>query len=211
MTDLDTLVSQFIDDWNAGRRPAIDEWLLRVDEGERDELRRQIGGFLAVAPSPRLDASTIDALLETPVVQAAAAAFESESSAWPTLLPRLRAQAGLSVRELAERVLSAADVERQDVGKAADRLSGMESGELDATRVSQRVVEVLGRVLGVRARDLLQAGMPAAAPAGGALYRREESDGAVAADLELVADALGTPAPPRGDWDEVDELFFGEG
>ncbi len=207
MADLDTLVSQFIDEWNDGRRPSLADWLNRAEETDRDELRRQLGAFLAVAPTPRYDASAIDELLKSPTVEVAAEAFEAERGAWPTLLPRLRAQTGLSLRELAERVLASAGVTGGDVAKAAGHLGGMESGRLEATVVSTRVVEVVGRILGVRARDLVQAGTPAAAPAGGALFRRESAE-AAGADLDLLADALSTPAP-ASEWDEVDKLFFG--
>jgi len=171
---------------------------------------RLLGAFLAVAPTPRYDAATIDELLTSPIVEAAGEAFEAERSAWPILLPRLRAQAGLSLRDLAERVLAAAGVKGGDIAKAEGRLGDMEFGQRDATAVSTRVIDILGRVLGVRGRDLVQAGTPVPAPAGGALFRSESTETAGGTDLDLLADALSTPAPVR-DWDAVDELFFGAG
>ncbi|MDX6690510.1 MAG: hypothetical protein QOG15_1967 [Solirubrobacteraceae bacterium] len=208
MPDLDTTVSQFIDQWNAGQRPSVENAVAEVAADDRAELRRQLGAFLAVAPTPRYDAETVDALLVTPIVDAAVEAFEGERGAWPVLLPRLRAQAGLSLRELAERVLAAASLTGRNVAKAEDRLREMERGDLDATGVSERLVEVLGRVLSVRAFDLAQVGMPAAATGSKALFRREDARGALGADLDLLADALATPVPGQ-EWDEVDELFFG--
>ena len=108
MTDLDVLLARFIEDWNAGRRPAVEDFLRAANELERDELADQISTFLAFAPTPRFDEETIHELLSASAVDAAAQAFVAEAGAWPTLLPRLRAQAGLSLRDLATRVLSLA-------------------------------------------------------------------------------------------------------
>src|SRR4051794_9261643 len=101
MTDLDVLLARFIEEWNAGRRPAVEDFLRGANEREQHELADQISAFIAVAPTPRFDDETIDTLLSTPAVDAAAQAFAEEAGAWPTLLPRLRAQAGLSLRDLA--------------------------------------------------------------------------------------------------------------
>ena len=125
--------------------------------------------------------------------------------AWPTLLPRLRAQAGLSLRDLATQVLSLTGLGDKGLDKTEQRLGEMERGELDATRVSTRIVDVLGHVLGMNSADLARIGMPAAAA--GALYRREAGRD-LADGLDLLADALTAPVP-EGEWDEVDELFFG--
>ena len=44
------LLSEFIDDWNAGRRPDVRAFLHRLPAGaERDELADQIGRWLEVA------------------------------------------------------------------------------------------------------------------------------------------------------------------
>lgn len=209
MAEIDSLVSNFVDDWNAGRRPLIEDWLVRADAADRDELRRQLGAFLAVAPTPRYDRGTVDALLNSVIAESAAAAFETGQGAWPSLLPRLRTQAGLSMRELAERLLVIAGIDAGDVGKAESYLGEMENGALDATRVSGRVIDVLGRVLGIRAPDLLHVGLPAAAPAGGALFRQEDAARPGGVDLDLLADALGAPAVGP-ELDEVDVLFFGD-
>ena len=51
-TDRDRILSEFIDDWNAGRRPDVDDYLARVPEGERDELADQLMSFLTFGPPP---------------------------------------------------------------------------------------------------------------------------------------------------------------
>ena len=205
MTDLDVLLARFIEDWNAGRRPAVEDFLRGANELERDELADQISTFLAFAPTPRFDEETIHELLSASAVDAAAQAFVAEAGAWPTLLPRLRAQAGLSLRDLATRVLRVTGLGDKGLDKAEQRLGEMERGEVDATRVSTRIVDVLGHILGMNSADLARVGMPAAAA--GALYRREAGRD-LAGGLDLLADALTAPVP-EGEWDEVDKLFFG--
>lgn len=205
MTDLDVLLARFIEDWNAGRRPAVEDFLRAANELERDELADQISTFLAFAPTPRFDEEAIHELLSASAVDAAAQAFVAEAGVWPTLLPRLRAQAGLSLRDLATRVLSVSGLGDKGLDKTEQRLGEMERGELDATRVSTRIVEVLGHVLGMNSADLARIGMPAAAA--GALYRRE-AGGELDDGLDLLAYGLTAPVP-EGEWDEVDDLFFG--
>src|SRR5437868_206787 len=148
MTEVDALLARFIEEWNAGGRPGVKHFLNQADEADRDDLAEQITTCLAVAPTRRDDEHRIDQLASAPVVEAAAEAFAAESGAWPTLLPRLRAQAGLSLRALASRVLHTAGLGDGGLDKAAKRLSAMEQGELDATQVSGRIIDVLGRVLG---------------------------------------------------------------
>src|SRR5215207_9418544 len=171
MTDLDVLLARFIEEWNNGQRPAVEDFLSQANAVERDELADQISTFLAFAPTPRFEETTIDELLSAPAVEAAARAFASDAGAWPTLLPRLRAQAGLSLRDLAGRVLRAADLGDRGLDKTEQRLGEMERGDLDASNVSTRIINVLGSVLGINSADLTRTGMPAAAA--GALYRRE--------------------------------------
>jgi hypothetical protein len=51
-TDRDRILSEFIDAWNAGRRPDVDDYLARVDESERGELADALTAFLRFAPTP---------------------------------------------------------------------------------------------------------------------------------------------------------------
>jgi len=211
MSDVDAVLSRFIEEWNAGRRPSVEGYLDQVPEGAaRDDLADQISTFLTYAPTPRYDVAAMAKLLDEPAVQAAASAFESEGSAWRTLLPGLRKRAGLSPSELAAEVLDVAGLGDEGRDKATRHLEAMERGELDATSVSDRLLAVLGRVLRMDYADLVRTGMPGAGPApAGAVFRREPGEGEeLEARLDLAADALATPAPDA-EWDEVDELFFG--
>ena len=88
----------------------------------------------------------------------------------------------------------------------------MERGDLEAARVSRRLLDALGELLGASGRTLADAGRvggamrPAAA--GGTLFRAgEETADWVARDIEALSRAAMTPAPPE--MDEVDRLFTG--
>lgn len=50
MSAFDHILSDFIDDWNAGRRPRVPEYLDRAAPSERDELAARLAEWLAVAP-----------------------------------------------------------------------------------------------------------------------------------------------------------------
>lgn len=211
MSDVDALLSRFIEEWNAGRRPSVEDYLDQAPEGAaRDDLADQISTFLTYAPTPRYDESAMAQLLEEPAVQAAATAFEAEGNAWRALLPGVRMRAGLSQSELAAEVLEAAGLGDEGRDKAARHLDAMERGELDATSVSDRLLAVLSRVLRMNHADLVRTGLPGVGPApAGAMFRREAREGDdLEARLDLAAEALATPAPDA-QWDEVDELFFG--
>ena len=59
MSTNDQVLSDFIDAWNAGRRPRVREYLARLPDGpERDELADQITTWLEVAPTPAYDDET---------------------------------------------------------------------------------------------------------------------------------------------------------
>jgi transcriptional regulator with XRE-family HTH domain len=213
MTAIDRILSDFVDDWNAGRRPQVPDFLDRAAPSERDELAARLAEWLAVAPAPELDAAARAAIRAEAPLAAALRAIESESGLWPELLPRLRERAGLKLSELAERVTSAFGLAGQEE-RAAAYLARMESGRLDAARVSRRLLDVLGRALGVGADELAEAGDLGGAglrpaPAGGVLFRAERARGgdAFARDLEALSEAAMTPAPPP--MDELDRLFTG--
>jgi hypothetical protein len=212
MSAIDRILSDFVDDWNAGRRPQVPEYLDRAAPPERDELAARLAEWLVVAPSPGLDDAARAAVRAEAPLQAALRAIESESGLWPELLPRLRERAGLRLGELAERVTRAFGLAGHE-DRAAAYLERMEAGELDAARVSRRLLDVLGRALGVGGEELAQAGDLGAAglrpaAAGGVLFRAERRGGdALAQDLEALSEAAMTPAPPP--MDELDRLFTG--
>ncbi|HEV2753428.1 MAG TPA: hypothetical protein VGV36_06285, partial [Solirubrobacteraceae bacterium] len=134
--------------------------------------------------------------------------------AWPAMLPRLRARAGLGLGELASRLVAllglGAGGENQ---RAAAYLERMERGELGPDRVSRRLLDALGTLLGLSGRSLAELGgpvpgAPRPAAAGGTLFRAQEDAGdPLAHDIEVLSRAAMAPAPPP--MDELDRLFVG--
>lgn len=206
MTHPDQILSEFIDAWNAGRRPDVDEFLGRVPDEQQAELAEEITTFLAFAPTPAYDEAALSALRADPAVAAAAQALAGESSQWPMLLPRLRERAGLSLADVARQVSSFLGLGGREE-KTERYLADMERDALDPSGVSRRVLDALGRVLGTDATDLGSAGDAGgwARPAPALL--RGKADELQISDLETLADAMTTDSPV--DWDEVDELFRG--
>lgn len=176
----DLLLSEFIDAWNAGRRPRVHDYLARLPDGPgRDELADAITDWLSVAPTPAYSERT-----------------RREIRAEAFALAGLRERAGFSVRELAQRVAGVFGL--GDVDRTETYLRGLETGELDGARVSRRLIEALGGLLGAT---------PAFRPAAGALFRAEGADEAVRSDIELLSRAALSPAPAP--MDELDRLFTG--
>ena len=90
----DRVLSEFIDAWNAGRRPRVRDYLARLPDGPaRDELADAITDWLSVAPAPAYSEGA-----RREIRTEVARTFE---------LARLRERAGFSVRELAARVARA--------------------------------------------------------------------------------------------------------
>ena len=214
MISTEQILSEFIDAWNAGRRPRVLEYLQRVPSGqERDELAEQITTWLAVAPGPAYDEHTRAAIRKEPVVERVLAASDAEGGLWPSMLPALRERAGLSVTALAGQLADGLDLPRGSRAKTADYLARMERGRLKPERVSRRLLDQLGAILGTSGEVLAAAGMVAgdrlrAAPAGGTLFRAAApADHSLIDEIEALSQAALTPAPEP--MDEVDRLFTG--
>jgi transcriptional regulator with XRE-family HTH domain len=203
--ETDMVLSEFIDAWNAGRRPRVDDYLDRVAPGERDELGEQIETWVLTAPSPAYSEDALARIRAEPALAGALEEIAAQPELWPEVLPRLRERAGLRLRDLATRVTAAFGLSGQE-SRAESYLGRLERGELDATRVSRRLLEALGKALGanlVGASTLLEAGEP-----GLALFRAEEEAGAsFEEELEILSRAALTPAPEP--MDELDRLFLG--
>lgn len=210
MTDVDRLLSEFIDAWNHGLRPSVAELLDQgEDPSDRSALADAVTAFLDVAPTPDYDESALRQLRAEPAVIASTETFAGGGASWIRLLPRWRKHAGLSIDELADQVLSAAGLASGDHAKAVGYLRSMEDGELDDTRISRRLAGLLARALNVDLSDLRRTGTPVSSNAA-AMFRADDGadDLAVYRFMEVVSEGLTSPAP-AGDWDEVDELFLG--
>ena len=208
------LLSDFMDDWNAGRRPDVRAYLEQLPAvAARDELAEQIGEWLEIAPTPAYDAAARAAIRAEPVVQRIFAAVGEDAGLWPQVLPTLRERSRLSLAQLAARVTERFGLGAGETARAESYLERLERGELDASRISRRLVDAVADALGVSPGSLADAGSfgrgmrPAAA--GGALFRRAgDADDWVAQDLEVLSAAAAEP-PPAQPLDELDRLFLG--
>lgn len=205
MANPDELLDQFIAEWNAGRRPRVEDYLEQAPVAQRDALAGLVGAFLDQAPAPQFSSETLAAIQREPAVSELGALADSRAGFWPSLLPRLRRRAKLTrdqlVAQLAER-LSLAGQEP----KIKRYYHQMESGTLDPEGVSVRVLESLAVVFGVKAGELEEAGsfQGPTGPAAGPVYARSQ------AAHELSGEQWTAALPASaGAWDEVDELFRG--
>lgn len=199
MTDVAHTLGEFIAAWNAGERPRLPDYLERVPITDREDLADQIEAFLLFAPEPEYSAETWQSMVSDPAVVAAGEASFAAPEPWPSLLPRLRERAGLSWAQVAERLGVS------DSAKAERRLADMETGKLDSTRPTRRLLERLGDVLGVSADalDWRGGGMGRSSVVGA---YRSASPSPAEQRLDHLADAL--LSDDEG-WDDVDELFLG--
>ncbi|MBX5469507.1 MAG: hypothetical protein IRZ21_06370 [Thermoleophilaceae bacterium] len=205
MTDIDRLLSEFVDAWNAGERPRVEEYLARAPEDRRDELADLIEAFLDVAPTPDYSPETLEELMRHPAVLASVEALEGRSGLWPSLLPRLRRRARLRRDQVVSALVERLGIEGSEE-KTARYLHELETGTLAAAGVSRRVIEALAGVLGASAAELERGADFRGLGTGGAepVYLRAEPG---AEPREVRLDRPGPP--PESEWDEVDRLFLG--
>jgi hypothetical protein len=203
--DPDRILSDFIDAWNAGRRPDVDEHLARAAEPDRDRLLADITAFVAFAPTPDYDDAALAAIRAEPAVAAGAAATTARGGLLPALLPRLRERAAMTTAQLASGLVGALGLPAERAPKTRDYIELLEAGELEPRGLSGRLLDAMARVLGVPRGDL-EGARAFGAPAPAALFRAEgPAAEATRAELDVIADALA--APSGADWDDVDELF----
>lgn len=194
-------LSQFIRAWEAGERPDPDAYVDRVPVAERHALSRQILDYLEVAPEPEYDAAGLAALAADPAAARAAEIPLGGPEPWPSLLPRLRARAGVTWADVA-RSLGVSRPER-----AEGYLAAMEAGSHEPRRVTRRALDAIARALSVPVDALAWTG-PEPAPA----LLRAPAPAAAAGpppslkSLETLADLATTDAD---DWDDADLLFLG--
>lgn len=201
------VLSEFIDAWNAGRRPEVDDYIARVPEEDRPALSEELLNFLTFAPTPEYSNETLAAI----EVEAAAAA-EDTAGLLPALLRRLRERLAMSPGEVAGALVRELGLRQEQAPKTAGYLERLEQGKLEPARVSRRVFAALGKLLGVPGGELEGAadrgGWSIAPMAYAPVFRADkEAAESAARHLEVLADALAAPGgAPR---DEVDDLFLG--
>ncbi|MCW3045719.1 MAG: helix-turn-helix protein [Solirubrobacterales bacterium] len=208
-SDRDRALSEFIDAWNAGRRPDVDDYVSRIAPEERGELADQLMSFLSFAPTPAYSDAALDAIRAEPIVAAALAAPGRRGGLLPALLARLRQRSSLTTPQLAGELVRVLDLSGDRQEKTASYLERLERGELEPTRVSRRVFDALARVFGVSRDELEAAGdLGGWGPRPATMFRADdEAARAVSRHLDILAEAL--DAPGGEGRDEVDDLFAG--
>jgi hypothetical protein len=210
-TDRDRILSEFIDAWNAGRRPDVDDYLARVEGSGRDELAAELSAFLQFAPTPAYSDSDLEAIRGNPIVAADLDDARGRAGLLPALLMRLRSRLGLSNAEVAGELVRSLELPADRAAKTASYLDRLERGQLEPSRISSRVFDALARLFGVSRDELEGAGDVGswAAPAARAAAFRASGDAAdeAAPHLDLLAKGLATPGEAARD--EVDDLFLG--
>ena len=202
------VLSEFIDAWNAGERPDVDDYIARVPAEEQDALGEELTTFLTFAPSPEYSDDALSAI-RAEIAKATTAV--SERGLLGSLLARLRERVGLSTADVAGELVGELGLRFDQVTKTASYLEELETGSLEPTRVSWRVFEALGKLFRVPAGDLEGAADRSAwsaAPAAAPMFRADEDAAArVGKHLDALADALAAPGGEARD--EVDDLFLG--
>lgn len=202
MASADQLFNRFVDAWNEGKRPDVDDYAPQIPEEERSDFLRMVSLFLEAAPSPPLTDEQREQVRTQPAFQRSVELAESSEGFWSTLLPQLRKKAKLTREQLV-----AALAEKLDVAPQQERVKlyyhQMESGQLDPSGVSQRVLDALAKLLHADVDQLEAAGdfRGIVGPSAAGVYLRSDLDEA----FEMAAPAPQSPGEP----DEVDRLFTG--
>jgi hypothetical protein len=209
--DRERVLSEFIDAWNAGRRPEVDDHLARVDETDRAELADELMAFVRFAPTPEYLDEDLAAIRADPIVAEALSAARGRAGLLPSLFVRLRARLGLSNADVASELVASLELPADRGSKTESYLDRLERGELEPSRISGRVFDALAKIFGVPRGELEGAGdvggwTAPAAPAA-AFRASDEAAGVAGPHLDLLAKGLSTPGESARD--EVDDLFLG--
>ncbi len=208
MSDVERLLQEFIREDREGGEADPLAYLRRVEGEDRAELEALIDGYLARAPRRAFDREAYENSPARGVTEEIGRALGGVSGSWPTLLPRLRHQARMRRAEVVTALAAQLGASGAQADKVARYYHGMERGTLPAEGVSDRVLEALGRVVGVTAERLREAGLAAGGvtspgSAGTAFARVGAPDPEHVPAEELMRGG-GSGDEPR---DEIDEAF----
>lgn len=213
MADLQRIVEEFGAEFEAGRSPDPNEWINRVEGGERQELASLIDRYLMTAPRRPWDPVAYETSLAKVAVDQVYESIEGVSGSWPELLPHLRNRAQIKRADLVARLGAALGLGEGDPRqvKVANYYNRMEHGRLPAEGVSGRVIEALAEIVGVGVDVLRAAGGGAMAGGGGeaTAFARLASPNPAYVTEELDESMPAAPASPGTgpQRDEIDDLF----
>lgn len=208
---LDKLLTEFIELDLAGSDPDPVVFLDKADSAQaREELVELIDTYLDHAPSRTFDASAYSGSQAELVAERFYRSLAGVSGRWPSVLPALRERARIRRDDLARQLASALGQEAEQQ-RIAEYVHGMEQGALAADGVSDKVINALGKILGVEPQALRGFGQalsvgsghgPAAAPV---FMRRTMQSPDGISELRDEPEQRSGEDPEQ--WDEVDRLF----
>src|SRR4051794_29146888 len=94
-------LSEFIDAWNAGERPDVDDYIARVPTEEQAALGEELLAFVTLAPTPSYSDEALQAIRAEPAVAAALTGETERGGLFGALFARMRERLGLSAAEVA--------------------------------------------------------------------------------------------------------------
>jgi hypothetical protein len=207
VSDVERLLSEYIAEHRAGGEADPLAYLARADPRERSELATLLDGYLVRAERAPFDEHAFRGSPAERTVDELQRSLAGRSGLWPAVLPGLRSRIGLKRSELVARLADGLGVgDRQE--KVAAYYHAMEQGTLDPAGISNRVLEVLGQIVGETADSLRKLGSspgnPELGPAPEVMFARTAEQ---IADEQLSPVTSGPPADEEQD--EVDLLFRG--
>src|SRR3954471_9902898 len=125
-TTREQVLSEFIDAWNAGQRPDVDEYIARVPADEQDALGEKLLNFVSFAPTPEYSDAALTAV-RAELAETLGGAPEP-TGLLGTLLTRLRERFGLSTAEVAGEMVADLALQPEHAQKTAGYLERLESG-----------------------------------------------------------------------------------
>lgn len=178
--DVSRLFDEYAVRWARGERPDARAYLERAGPAA-DELADLIDRYLTVTPPPEPDEESV--------------AFMAAWAVGEPPLVELRSRRGVSRNDVVTALVEILGLDPAKREKVKRYYHQLETGQLDVSRVSQSVLDVVRDAIGSRIADAVA--WRAAAPPAAAFLRAE-----TAADFDLMR-----PASPMDDRDEIDELF----
>lgn len=205
MTAVARLFAAFVAEYQADGEVDPRRFLNQASPAQQPELAALIDAYLVRAQRRSVDLSLSGSANTERTVDVLERALLGQAGLWPSLLPRLRAEADLKRSDLVARLAAALGV-----GDRKERVAGyyhqMEQGLLPSAGVSDRVLDALGQIVGQTRQALREAGQSLNASGmsqapGDAAFARTGSGQASAPLVASEADSA--------EWDEVDRLFRG--
>lgn len=210
-TKIDELMKGFVAAWEAG---SIDPkpFLEKASPDEQEDLGRRIDLFLLTVPPRKWDSAGFAASPAEVITDRVIEASRCPSGAWPEVIPALMIENRLRreevVAELADEIGAG---EPAEVEQVDDYFHRMTWGTLDASGVSDRVLDTLGRILKTSGEALRDAGRALGRKSpmfegDGSVYARTPSDPSQVLDYGTTLDA----GPEiSGGSSRIDRLFTG--